>query len=90
MGDVGIAVQALHNTFANAPQKKERDVPASCYATGAATGSAPTIAAWVGNLSTIDIENVEDGNGGKDFATEMFGKLKAICSGSTCKGIMLR
>ncbi|KAI0837778.1 hypothetical protein F5Y06DRAFT_304212 [Hypoxylon sp. FL0890] len=47
---------------------------------------SPTIAAWVGNLSTIDIGNAEDGNGGKDLANEMFGKLKSMCSGSTCKG----
>ncbi|OTA64293.1 hypothetical protein K449DRAFT_421652 [Hypoxylon sp. EC38] len=47
---------------------------------------SPTIAAWVGNLSTIDIGNAEDGNGGKDLATEMFGKLKSMCSGSSCKG----
>jgi hypothetical protein len=192
MGDVDAAVQALHKTFANAPQRKKRDVPASCYATGAVIGSStssvpasitpaptpscelhnedpdqginqafclcdksitlsvlpatsaqsescayksiptattaretvttqtevwtsnsaactivggiadaetcttvagctptaaatPTIAAWVGNLSTIDIGNADDGNGGKDLATEMFGKLKAMCSGSTCK-----
>jgi hypothetical protein len=55
---------------------------AGCTPTAAAT---PTIAAWVGNLSTIDIGNADDGNGGKDLATEMFGKLKAMCSGSTCK-----
>jgi hypothetical protein len=54
-----------------------------CTPTAAPT---PTIAAWVGNLSTIDIGNAEDGNGGKDLATEMFGKLKVMCSGSTCKG----
>ncbi|RDL32656.1 Uncharacterized protein BP5553_09112 [Venustampulla echinocandica] len=138
MGRVDTAVQALHRTFANPPQRKKRDVPASCYMTSAATGTgsatssvpvsitpaptpsgelhnedpdqginqafclcdkcglvagctptaapSPTIAAWVGNLSTIDIGNAEDGNGGKDLATEMFGKLKAMCSGSTCKG----
>ncbi|KAI3327059.1 hypothetical protein HD806DRAFT_531649 [Xylariaceae sp. AK1471] len=194
MDKVDTAIQSLHNTFANAPQRK-RDVPASCYMTSSATSSAtatssvpasitpaptpscelhsedpdqginqafclcdesitlsvlpatsaqsescayksiptgttakvtvttetevwtsncaactivggiadaatcttvsgctptaapsPTIAAWVGNLSTIDIGNAEDENGGKDLATEMFGKLKAMCSGSTCKG----
>lgn len=46
----------------------------------------PTIAAWVGNLSTIDIGNAEDGNGGKDLASKIFSKLKAMCSGSSCKG----
>jgi hypothetical protein len=194
MGDVDTSVQTLHKTFANAPQRKKRDIPASCYVTGdsaTATSSipssitpaptklpscvlhnedpdqginqafclcdgsvtlsplpatsaysescaykyiptattaretvtiqtevwtsncaactivggiadaetcttvagctptaapSPTIAAWVGNLSTIDIGNAEDGNGGKDLATEMFTKLKGMCSGSTCKG----
>ncbi|TGJ86907.1 hypothetical protein E0Z10_g1918 [Xylaria hypoxylon] len=213
MGDVDAAVQALHETFANAPQRKKRDVPASCYAnvtsttarfptpsltpptftptsfstTSFATSSdpasitspttpscelynqdpdqgitqafclcddsitlsvlpatsaqsescayksiptgtsaietvtvptqvwtsncaactlvggiadvatctrvssctpttapSPTIAAWVGNLSTINIGNAEDANGGMDLATEMFGKLKAMCNGSNC------
>jgi hypothetical protein len=47
----------------------------------------PTIAAWIGNLSTIDIGNAEDGNGGKDLAQEMFTKLKGSCDASnrTCK-----
>ncbi|KAH6675112.1 hypothetical protein B0J14DRAFT_637790 [Halenospora varia] len=56
---------------------------AGCTPTAA---PSPKIATWVGNLSTIDIGNAEDGNGGKDLATEMFRKLKAMCSGSTCKG----
>ncbi|KAH8645958.1 hypothetical protein BGZ60DRAFT_554916 [Tricladium varicosporioides] len=193
MDKVDTAIQALHQTFANAPQRKKRDIPTSCYMNGAVTSStkssipasitpaptptcelrsqdpdqgvnqafclcdksitlsvlpatsaqsescaylsiptatnaretvttqtevwtsncaactivggiadaetcttvagctptaapSPTIAAWVGNLSTMDIGNAEDGNGGKDLATEMFGKLKAMCSGSTCKG----
>jgi hypothetical protein len=49
---------------------------------------SPTISAWVGNLSTVPIGNAADVNGGKDLATEMFGKLKAMCSGAsyTCKG----
>ncbi|KAI0381609.1 hypothetical protein F5Y04DRAFT_280689 [Hypomontagnella monticulosa] len=50
-----------------------------CTPTAAPT---PTIAAWVGNLSTIDIGNAEDGNNGKDLATEMFNKLKGMCDGS--------
>ncbi|KAI0185817.1 hypothetical protein EV127DRAFT_411837 [Xylaria flabelliformis] len=45
----------------------------------------PTIAAWVGNLSTVNIGNAEDGNGGMDLAQEMFTKLKGMCSsGSGC------
>ncbi|KAK2760243.1 hypothetical protein FQN54_002310 [Arachnomyces sp. PD_36] len=55
---------------------------ADCTPTAAAV---PTIAAWVGNLSTIDIGNAEDGNGGKDLASEMFGKLKDMCDDSKCK-----
>ncbi|KAI0120928.1 hypothetical protein BJ170DRAFT_715060 [Xylariales sp. AK1849] len=46
---------------------------------------SPTIAAWVGNLSTIDIGNAEDGNGGKDLAQEMFTKLRAFCDDTSCK-----
>jgi hypothetical protein len=47
---------------------------------------SPTIAAWVGNLSTIDIGDAEDGNGGKDLAKEMFTKLKGMCGSSRgCK-----
>ncbi|RYC56689.1 hypothetical protein CHU98_g9518 [Xylaria longipes] len=53
-----------------------------CTPTAAPT---PTIAAWVGNLSTIDIGDAEDGNGGKDLAMEMFTKLKGMCSPSGCK-----
>ncbi|KAJ8123626.1 hypothetical protein ONZ43_g473 [Nemania bipapillata] len=53
-----------------------------CTPTAAPT---PTIAAWVGNLSTIDIGDAEDGNGGKDLAMEMFTKLKGMCSSSGCK-----
>jgi hypothetical protein len=45
----------------------------------------PTIVAWVAKLSTIDIGNADDGNGGKDLATDMFTKLKAMCSKSVCK-----
>lgn len=56
---------------------------AGCTPTAAPT---PTIAAWVGNLSTIDIGNAEDGNGGTDLATEMFNKLKAMCDNWSCKG----
>lgn len=47
---------------------------------------SPTIAAWVANLSTVDIGNAEDQNGGKDLATEMYGKLRAMCNASTCIG----
>ncbi|KAK9776466.1 putative Class V protein [Seiridium cardinale] len=46
---------------------------------------SPTIAAWVGNLSTIDIGNAEDGNGGKDLAKEMFTKLRGFCDDKGCK-----
>jgi hypothetical protein len=61
---------------------------AGCTPTAPPAVPTPTIAAWVGNLSTFDIGNAEDGNGGKDLATEMFDKLKVMCSGasSTCKG----
>lgn len=52
---------------------------AGCTPTAAPT---PTIAAWVGNLSTIDIGNAEDGNGGKDLAAEMFKKLRGMCNDS--------
>lgn len=52
---------------------------------GCTPKATPTYAAWVGNLSTIDIGNAEDGNGGKDLAKEMFGKLKGMCSSSGCK-----
>ncbi|KAK9776082.1 putative Class V protein [Seiridium cardinale] len=45
----------------------------------------PTIAAWVGNLSTLDIGNAEDGNGGKDLAKEMFTKLRGTCDQHGCK-----
>lgn len=38
---------------------------AGCTPTRAPT---PTIAAWVGNLSTVEIGDAEDGNGGKDLA----------------------
>lgn len=191
MKDADTAVKTLHRTFANAPQRKKRDIPARCYVSASATSStpssitvaptklpscelhnhdpdqginqafclcddsitlsplpvtsaysescayksiptgttaietvttqteiwtsncaactivggiadaetcttvsgctptaapSPTIAAWVGNLSTIDIGNAEDKNGGKDLATEMLTKLKGMCSGSTCKG----
>lgn len=185
MANVDKAVQDLHTNFANPPQKKKRDIPASCYSAASTTitpppsttpscvlhnedpdqginqafclcdssitltplpatsaqsescaykslptgtsvretvttateiwttncaactivggiadsetctsitgctptaAPSPTIAAWVGNLSTIDIGNADDGNGGKDLAKEMFGKLKAMCSGSSCKG----
>ncbi|KAK3935133.1 hypothetical protein QBC46DRAFT_423628 [Diplogelasinospora grovesii] len=55
---------------------------AGCKPTAA---PAPTIAAWVGNFSTIDIGNAEDGNGGKDLASEMFTKLKAMCDRTSCK-----
>ncbi|KAI1119752.1 hypothetical protein F5Y10DRAFT_291151 [Nemania abortiva] len=53
-----------------------------CTPTAAPT---PTIAAWVGNLSTIDIGDAEDENGGIDLAMEMFTKLKGMCSSSGCK-----
>ncbi|KAI0388673.1 hypothetical protein F5Y17DRAFT_470265 [Xylariaceae sp. FL0594] len=54
-----------------------------CTPTAAPT---PTMAAWVGNLSTIEIGDAEDGNGGKDLASEMFTKLKGMCDGSRCRG----
>lgn len=46
---------------------------------------SPTIAAWVGNLSTIDIGNADGGNNGKNLDSEMFTKLKAMCTTSGCK-----
>lgn len=55
---------------------------AGCKPTAA---PVPTIAAWVSNMSTIDIGNAEDGNNGKDLAMEMFAKLKGMCNGSSCK-----
>lgn len=56
---------------------------AACTPTAAPT---PTIAAWVGNMSTIDIGNADDGNGGKDLGADMFKKLKDMCSDSGCTG----
>ncbi|KAB5566355.1 hypothetical protein GE09DRAFT_1055919 [Coniochaeta sp. 2T2.1] len=56
---------------------------AGCKPTAA---PVPTIAAWVGNLSTIDIGNAEDGNNGTDLAKEMFSKLRGMCNSTTCKG----
>ncbi|KAF3021007.1 hypothetical protein E8E14_010700 [Neopestalotiopsis sp. 37M] len=52
---------------------------------GCTPTATPTYAAWVANLSTIDIGNADDGNDGKDLAKEMFTKLKGMCSGSSCK-----
>ena len=52
----------------------------------AASVPVPTIAAWVGNLSTIEIGNAEDGNNGIDLAKEMFSKLRGMCNSTSCKG----
>ncbi|KAI0405878.1 hypothetical protein F4802DRAFT_596842 [Xylaria palmicola] len=46
----------------------------------------PTIAAWVGNLSTVNIGDAEDGNNGFDLGAEMFNKLKAKCNAISCTG----
>lgn len=51
---------------------------------GCTVTPTPTVAAWVGNLSTVDIGNAEDGSNGTDLATDMFKKLRAFCSGSSC------
>lgn len=57
-----------------------------CTPTGIMMNAAkPTIDPWVGNLSTIDIGNVEDGNGGKDLAKEIFTKLPGFCDDTSCK-----
>ncbi|KAI0480399.1 hypothetical protein GGR56DRAFT_626001 [Xylariaceae sp. FL0804] len=52
-----------------------------CTPTSAPT---PTIAAWVGNLSTINIGDAEDSDGGMALAKELLDKLKAFCSDGTC------
>ncbi|KAI0196348.1 hypothetical protein F4808DRAFT_452731 [Astrocystis sublimbata] len=60
--------------------------PDACSMVAGCTPTAtptPTIAAWVGNLSTINIGNAEDGNGGKNLAIEMFTKLKMMCDGES-------
>ncbi|KAI1349143.1 hypothetical protein F5Y01DRAFT_327658 [Xylaria sp. FL0043] len=44
----------------------------------------PTISAWVNNLATIDIGDADDGNGGKDLATELFNKIRAFCNDTAC------
>lgn len=64
---------------------------AGCTPTGIRTSTStgtpiPTIAAWVSNITTIDIRNADDGNGGIDLAVEMFNKLKGFCSRSGCTG----
>ena len=56
---------------------------AGCTPTATPT---PQIAAWVANMSTIDIGNAEDENGGKDLATGLFTKLKGMCANSICNG----
>ncbi|KAK9412876.1 putative Class V protein [Seiridium unicorne] len=59
--------------------------PTSTSKSTSTSAPTPTIAAWVGNLSTLDIGNAEDGNGGKDLAKEMFTKLRGACDQHGCK-----
>ncbi|KAI1078530.1 hypothetical protein F5B20DRAFT_582157 [Whalleya microplaca] len=44
----------------------------------------PWVAAWVANLSTIDIGNAADKNNGTDLAKDMFNKLSSFCSDTGC------
>ncbi|KAI0859732.1 hypothetical protein F4860DRAFT_525747 [Xylaria cubensis] len=69
-------------TLTPLPATKTCTTVASCTPTATPVS---IIAAWVGNLSTVNIGNAEDGNGGMDLAREMFTKLKGMCnSGSGC------
>ncbi|KAM0811706.1 hypothetical protein AB5N19_12062 [Seiridium cardinale] len=71
----------------NPPSTKPTSTSKSTLTLKSTSTSAPTptIAAWVGNLSTLDIANAEDGNGGKDLAKEMFTKLRGTCDQHGCK-----